>query len=143
MPIPCFASRVEVDGSPVLVRVCRSTSVCRVSLRVDPGAGRLLLVLPPDVPVAEELSFIHSWLDWVRCRLAALPPRQPFVDKDTRSRLEKLLRLRQLVVLMALALAPTPVLAKEKQGQQGMGKAWSRFVLSTEQGTDQPIESSF
>lgn len=71
---------VEIEGRPVPVTVRRSARACRMSLRVDAKADAVILVLPEGVGLSHGLRFVQARSDWIAGRLAALPPRIPFVD---------------------------------------------------------------
>lgn len=71
---------LEIDGQTVPVRLRRSVSARAMSLRLDPQDGAALLVLPSFVSAAQGLAFVCSKADWLRGRLAALPPRRLFHD---------------------------------------------------------------
>lgn len=74
---------VDIDGRrlPVVVKV--SASSRRLSLRLDAKDDRLVVVRPPQVPLRDALAFVAERTDWVRARLAAVPPRVPFADGAT------------------------------------------------------------
>jgi predicted metal-dependent hydrolase len=63
---------------PLSLRV--STRARRLSLTVDPKTGHVAVVVPPGVPDRDVARFVGRHTDWVRDRLAALPPRLPFAD---------------------------------------------------------------
>lgn len=71
---------LELGGRSVPVRVRRSPTARRMTLRVDSARLVLLLVLPSRVPLAEGLRFARDKADWIAARLAAQPPRRPFGD---------------------------------------------------------------
>lgn len=67
-----------VDGSAVPLRLRRSPRARRLTLRLQPAEGALLLTLPPGVDRREGLAFAARQEGWIRGRLAALPPHIPF-----------------------------------------------------------------
>lgn len=74
------APTLDLDGRSLPVRIRRSGRAERLSLRLAVGGDGVVLVLPPGVAVADGLRFAQSRHDWLRRRLAALPPRVPFAD---------------------------------------------------------------
>lgn len=73
-------SELLVDGRAVPVKIRRNARAERMSLRVDPQDGAVVLVLPPRLAAAQGLAFAKSKADWLAERLAALPPNIPFAD---------------------------------------------------------------
>lgn len=71
---------VEIEGRTVPVVLRTSPRSQRLTMRFDALADRLVVVRPRGVPARQALAFVHERLDWVRARLAALPPRVPFAD---------------------------------------------------------------
>ena len=69
---------LDVDGRPVAVRIRRHPRAARISLKIDAGAGALVLVLPPRASAARGAAFVRGQLEWIRTRLAALPVAVPF-----------------------------------------------------------------
>ncbi|HEV7368320.1 SprT family zinc-dependent metalloprotease [Arenibaculum sp.] len=65
------ASALELRESP------RAT---RMTLRVDPARDVIQVVVPRGVTEAEAARFVARHADWVRSRLAAMPPRLAFAD---------------------------------------------------------------
>jgi predicted metal-dependent hydrolase len=74
---------LDVEGRPVPVRLRRSVQARRMSLRLDAQTDSLVLVLPRRTPVREGERFVHAHREWVRVRLARLPPRLPFAPGTT------------------------------------------------------------
>ncbi|NNG02718.1 MAG: M48 family metallopeptidase [Inquilinus sp.] len=66
-----------VDG-PLALTV--SPRARRLSLRLDAGSGEVRVVVPRAVPEAEVTRFVARHAEWLRRRLAALPPARPFHD---------------------------------------------------------------
>ncbi len=79
-PPPPTESSVEIDGRrfPVVLRTSPTTR--RLTLRFDAKEDRLVVVRPKGVPPREALAFVAERTDWIRARLAAVPPRVPFAD---------------------------------------------------------------
>ncbi len=71
---------VAVAGGTVPLTVRRSPRARRVILRIDVGSGRVVLTVPPKTSVAQALAFAESKKEWIRDRLAVLPPRTAFAD---------------------------------------------------------------
>lgn len=86
--VPRFAGRspaqapshLTFDGREVPLELRVSTRARRLSLRLDPGRGGLVLTLPEGLPVERGLDFIDRQSGWIVGRLAQLPPRVPFAD---------------------------------------------------------------
>lgn len=70
----------ELDGRDVPVLLSRNRQARRIILRVDPKTDGVKLTLPWHTSEAEGLGFLGSQETWLRRRLAALAPRQPFAD---------------------------------------------------------------
>ncbi|TWB22772.1 hypothetical protein FBZ89_103402 [Nitrospirillum amazonense] len=77
---PTTVSQLRVAGIDQPVEVRRSPRARRLSLKVDGATDTVRVTVPPRVGDAEVAGFVGRHLDWVNARLAALPPRQPFVD---------------------------------------------------------------
>lgn len=71
---------LRFDGLELPIRLKVHPRACRIVLRVDPQDAAIDLVVPRGVRLAEAVEFARSKGDWIRRRLAALPPRVPFVD---------------------------------------------------------------
>jgi predicted metal-dependent hydrolase len=65
-------------GVPVALRVSRRAR--RVALRIDTARRHVELVLPRGASARAGLAFLAEKRQWVAARLAALPPRIPFVE---------------------------------------------------------------
>jgi predicted metal-dependent hydrolase len=52
----------------------------RLSLRVDPASGHIVLVRPKRASAAVTLEFLATREAWIRKHLAAMPPQIPFAD---------------------------------------------------------------
>lgn len=80
-PVPGVSVRVlAVPGVDHPVEVRRTPRARRLTLKVDATADVVRVVAPPRVGDAEVGGFVLRHLDWLRARLAALPPSQPFCD---------------------------------------------------------------
>lgn len=79
-PPPPKEATVAIDGRvlPVLLKVSPNTR--RLTLRFDAKEDRLVVVRPKGVAVREAMAFVNERHDWIRARLAAVPPRVPFAD---------------------------------------------------------------
>lgn len=70
---------VDLGGRSVTVTVRRSAAARRLSLRLDPALGPLLVV-PARTRLAEAEAFLLGHRIWLAERLARLPPRVALVD---------------------------------------------------------------
>jgi predicted metal-dependent hydrolase len=71
---------LAVAGLSVPLELRESPRTRRLSLRVDVGRGLIQVVVPVGVPEADIRRFVGRHDDWLRARLAAMPPPMPFVD---------------------------------------------------------------
>ncbi|MGE5503700.1 MAG: M48 family metallopeptidase [Actinomycetota bacterium] len=69
---------IDVAGRLLPIALKRSSMARRMSLRVDPTVGGVVMVLPVGVSVAEAERFAARQRAWIAERLAALPERQVF-----------------------------------------------------------------
>jgi predicted metal-dependent hydrolase len=70
-----------VAGLPAnALELRESPRATRMTLRVDPARDLIQVVVPRGVTEAEAARFVARHADWVRSRLAAMPPRLPFAD---------------------------------------------------------------
>ena len=74
---------IEVDGVALAITVRRHPRARRVSLRTDPAAGKVVLVLPRRASLSAGIGFARSQEVWIRGRLAQLPPPAPFAPGTT------------------------------------------------------------
>jgi predicted metal-dependent hydrolase len=74
---------IDVDGVALAIAVRRHPRARRVSLRADPAAGRVVLVLPRRASLSAGIGFARSQEPWIRGRLAQLPPPMPFAPGAT------------------------------------------------------------
>ncbi len=71
---------VALPSGTARVEWRRSARARRVSLRVDPRAGAVVVTLPPRATRTSGMALLMSHVDWVTDRLAALPAPVPFTD---------------------------------------------------------------
>ena len=64
---------LPLAGREVDVLWRRHARARRVSLRVDPTSGGIVVTLPPRASRASGLALLHSHADWIASRLDALP----------------------------------------------------------------------
>jgi predicted metal-dependent hydrolase len=72
--------RVAILGSDVVVEWRRSSRARRLTLRIDPGLGRVVVTLPPRSSRRAGLALLQDNAAWVTDRLAALPESVVFCD---------------------------------------------------------------
>ena len=68
---------IHVGGVALTLHVRRSPRARRVSLRTDPAAGKVVLVLPRRASLAAGMHFARSQEGWIRTRLAQIPDATP------------------------------------------------------------------
>lgn len=71
---------LDIGAATIPLRLRRSARARRLALRLDGHGDDVVLVLPRGVTVAVGLRFAEDNAVWLANRLAALPPRVPFVD---------------------------------------------------------------
>jgi len=71
---------LSLPGGPALVEWRRSARARRVSLRIDPRCGAVVVTLPPRAGRTAGMSLLMNHAEWVAARLAALPGAIPFAD---------------------------------------------------------------
>jgi predicted metal-dependent hydrolase len=71
---------LALPTGPARVEWRRSARARRVSLRIDPSDGAVVVTLPPRAGRAAGMALLLNHVDWVAGRLAALPDALPFVD---------------------------------------------------------------
>jgi len=71
---------VSLPGGPALVEWRRSARARRVSLRIDPRGGAVVVTLPPRAARTAGVALLMNHAEWVAARLAALPGPIPFAD---------------------------------------------------------------
>lgn len=73
------AEMIATPHGSAPVRWRRSARARRVSLRIDPRVGAVVVTLPLRVGRRQGLDLLQTHSAWVMDRLAALPPATPFV----------------------------------------------------------------
>ncbi len=71
---------LRLPGGPARVEWRRSSRARRVSLRIDPREGAVVVTLPPRTTRTAGMALLMDHADWVSQRLAALPGQVPFAD---------------------------------------------------------------
>ena len=71
---------VSLPGGPARVEWRRSQRARRVSLRIDPRGGAVVVTLPPRAGRTVGVALLIDHAAWVAERLAALPGAVPFAD---------------------------------------------------------------
>jgi predicted metal-dependent hydrolase len=71
---------LRLPGGPTRVAWRRSARARRVSLRIDPRDGAVIVTLPPRAGRPAGMSLLMDNAAWVTARLAALPGHIPFAD---------------------------------------------------------------
>ncbi|MDA8251577.1 MAG: SprT family zinc-dependent metalloprotease [Rhodospirillales bacterium] len=71
---------LSLPGGPARVEWRRSSRARRVSLRIDPRGGAVVVTLPPRAGRTAGMALLMNHADWVARRLAALPGPVPFAD---------------------------------------------------------------
>lgn len=71
---------VELACGPVPVRWRVSRRARRLSLRIDPSGGQVVVTLPPRASRATGRTLLGRHADWIAGRLAELPGRIEFAD---------------------------------------------------------------
>lgn len=69
---------VPVQGALALVAFRRNARASKISLRIDPTQGGVVITLPPRASRRAGLSLLQTHEAWVAERLAALPDALPF-----------------------------------------------------------------
>jgi predicted metal-dependent hydrolase len=69
---------VSLPGGSARVEWRRSARARRVSLRIDPRGGAVVVTLPPRAARTAGVALLMNHADWVSARLAALPGQIPF-----------------------------------------------------------------
>jgi hypothetical protein len=87
-------TELVVNGREVPVKIRRNARAKRISLRVDPQDGAVVLILPPHLAQNQGLAFAKSKAGWLAERLAALPASIPFEDGTELPLLGHVYRLR-------------------------------------------------
>ncbi|MBN8893002.1 MAG: zinc metallopeptidase [Rhodospirillales bacterium 70-18] len=71
---------LPLPGGPARIEWRRSARARRVSLRIDPRDGHVVVTLPPRAARTAGMALLMDHADWVSARLAALPGAVPFAD---------------------------------------------------------------
>ena len=71
---------LSLPGGPARVEWRRSRRARRVSLRIDPRGGAVVVTLPPRAGRMAGMALLMDHANWVAERLAALPGAIPFAD---------------------------------------------------------------
>lgn len=71
---------LELPSGPTRVEWRRSPRARRVSLRIDPAGGAVVVTLPPRATRKAGMALLMGHADWVADRLAALPEAVTFAD---------------------------------------------------------------
>jgi predicted metal-dependent hydrolase len=71
---------VTLPGGPARIEWRRSARARRVSLRIDPCDGTVVVTLPPRAGRRAGMALLMTHAHWVSNRLALLPEAVPFVD---------------------------------------------------------------
>ncbi len=79
MELP-HAETIALPGGPARVEWRRSQRARRVSLRIDPCGGAVVVTLPMRAARGAGVALLMNNADWVADRLARLPETVPFVD---------------------------------------------------------------
>lgn len=74
------AELLPLPGGTARIEWRRSARARRVSLRIRPRDGAVIVTLPPRAGRPAGLALLHTHADWVSDRLAALPAAVPFVE---------------------------------------------------------------
>ena len=69
---------LKLPGGPARIEWRRSQRARRVSLRIDPRGGAVVVTLPPRTGRTAGMALLMNNADWVAARLAALPGHVPF-----------------------------------------------------------------
>ncbi len=77
------AEMIPLPGGPAQIEWRRSPRARRVSLRIDPCGGAVVVTLPMRAARGAGVALLMSNAEWVRDRLAQLPSAVPFTDGAT------------------------------------------------------------
>jgi predicted metal-dependent hydrolase len=77
-PTALTSEILALPDGPALVEWRRSTRARRVSLRIDPCGGSVVVTLPPRAGRNAGMALLMDHAAWVSARLAALPGAIPF-----------------------------------------------------------------
>jgi predicted metal-dependent hydrolase len=71
---------LSLPGGPARVEWRRNARARRISLRIDPRGGAVVITLPPRAGKKAGIALLRTHADWVANKLAALPEAMPFAD---------------------------------------------------------------
>lgn len=71
---------LSLPSGPARVKWRRSARARRISLRIDPSGGEVVVTLPMRAGRAAGMRLLLSHAEWIADRLAALPDAMPFAD---------------------------------------------------------------
>lgn len=74
---------LSLPGGPTRVQWRRNARARRVSLRIDPTEGMVVVTLPPRAGKRAGMALLMTHADWVSDRLARLPDALRFADGET------------------------------------------------------------
>lgn len=74
---------LTLPGGPARVQWRRNARARRISLRIDPSGGSVVVTLPPRAGKRAGMSLLMTHADWVSDRLARLPDALRFADGET------------------------------------------------------------
>ena len=77
---PPHAEMIPLPGGPARIEWRRSPRARRVSLRIDPCGGAVVVTLPLRAARGAGVALLMNNADWVTDRLARLPDAVPFAD---------------------------------------------------------------
>ena len=77
---PTGSEVLRLPGGSARIEWRRSRRARRVSLRIDPRGGAVVVTLPPRAGRTAGMALLMDHADWVTERLAALPGPTPFAD---------------------------------------------------------------
>src|ERR1700679_3364486 len=80
---PPVDETLTLPGGPTRVQWRRNARARRVSLRIDPTEGMVVVTLPPRAAKRAGMSLLMTHASWVSDRLAQLPDAIRFVDGET------------------------------------------------------------
>ncbi len=84
MPVPlAITESLALPSGPAVVQWRRNPRARRITLRIDPRAGHVVVTLPMRAARAAGMALLTQNADWVSARLAALPVIVPFAPGGT------------------------------------------------------------
>ncbi len=79
-PLKISATQLDFGDLAIPIRVRRHRAARRISLTVDAARRGVVLTLPPRAGLGAGLEFVAEKAQWLRGRVALLPPPAPFAD---------------------------------------------------------------